>query len=45
MNLGERSTVVRIIGWTLRKLNALVTFHNYFMCLARMSSQLVNARV
>jgi hypothetical protein len=41
-NPAMRSTVARIIGWTLTKRNALVTFHNSFMCLAHMSSQLVN---
>jgi hypothetical protein len=45
INLGVRSMVVGIIGWTLTKQNALVTFHNSFMCLARMSSQLVNVGV
>ena len=38
MNPGARSTVVGIIGSTLTKRNALVTFHNSSMCLARMSS-------
>ena len=36
-NLGARIMVVGIIGWTLRKRNALVTSHNSSMSLARMS--------
>jgi hypothetical protein len=44
-NLGVKSIVAGIIGWTLTKQNALVTFHNCFMCLARMPSLLVNAGV
>ena len=42
---GVRSTVVGIIGWTLRKRNALVTFHNSFMTLTPMSLQLADAGV
>jgi hypothetical protein len=42
---GERSMVVGIIGWTLRKRTALVTFHNSSMSLARMSLQLADAGV
>ena len=37
-NSGARSMVVRIIGSTLTKRNALVTFSNSSMCLARMTS-------
>jgi hypothetical protein len=44
-NLGVRSTVVGIIGWTLTKSNALVTFHGSSMCLAPMSLLLVDAGV
>jgi hypothetical protein len=36
---------VGIIGWTLRKRNALVTFHNSSMSLAPMSLQLADAGV
>ena len=42
---GSRSTVVVIIEWTLRKRNALITFHNSSMSLAPMSLQLANAGV
>jgi hypothetical protein len=42
-NPGAKSMVAGITWWTLTKRNALVTFHNCFMCLARMPSLLVNA--
>jgi hypothetical protein len=44
-NPGGRNMVEEIIGWTLTKASALVTFHNYFMSRAHMSSQLVNVGV
>jgi hypothetical protein len=44
-NPGGEKYYVGIIGWTLRKQNALVTFHNSSMSLAPMSLQLADAGV
>jgi hypothetical protein len=44
-NLGGKKYGVRIIGWTLRKENALVTSHNSSMCLAPMLLQLADVGV